>query len=141
MTFYADTRGPGDDNPGTDVIGTSAAPAALSVADTYVAQTGLTPALNYRQVTWYPFVSAVGTATKITVKVEWSEDGTNLAQQGFESIASGAATITAGVFEFTAVAGALPPIPLPVIAPGAKVSIKADIGTTTTCYVRAVRQL
>ena len=70
-----------DDTAGVDVIGTSGVPAALSVADTYVAQAGL-----------------------------------------------------------TAVAGALPPIPLPVIAPNAKVSIKADIGTTTTCYVRVVRQ-
>ena len=139
MTFYSDPRGPGDDNPGADVIGTSAAPAALSVADTYVAQTGLTSATNYRQVTWFPFVSDVGTATKITVKIEWSEDGANLAQQGFESITAGAATITAGVWEYTAVAGALPPIPIPVIAPGAKVSIKADTNDVT-CYVRVVRQ-
>ena len=131
MGFYK--NGPSDDTAGVDVIGTSAAPAALGVADTYVSETGITAALNYRQVTWHPFISNVGTATKITVKVEWSEDGANLAQQGFESI-------TAGVFEYTAVAGALPPIPLPVIAPGAKVSIKADIGTTTTCYVRVVRQ-
>jgi hypothetical protein len=138
MGFYK--NGPSDDTAGVDVIGTSAAPAALGVADTYVSETGITAALNYRQVTWHPFISNVGTATKITVKVEWSEDGANLAQQGFESITAGAATITAGVFEYTAVAGALPPIPLPVIAPGAKVSIKADIGTTTTCYVRVVRQ-
>ena len=129
-----------DDTAGVDVIGTSGAPAALSVADTYVAQTGLTPVLNYRQATWYPFISAVGTATKITVKVEWSEDATNLAQQGLEAISGAAATISSGEWEFTAAVGALPPIPLPVLAPNAKVSIKADTGTTTTCYVRVARQ-
>ena len=129
-----------DDTAGVDVIGTSGAPAALSVADTYVAQAGLTAVLNYRQATWYPFISAVGTATKITVKVEWSEDATNLAQQGFEAIAANVATISSGIWEYAIVAGALEPIPLPVIAPNAKVSIKADIGTTTTCYVRVVRQ-
>jgi len=130
----------GDDGAGVDVIGSSGTPAALTVADTYVAQPGLTDALNYRQVTWYPFISAIGTATKITVKIEWSEDATNLAQQGFEAIAADVATISPGIWEYAAVAGALEPIPLPVIAPNAKVSIKADAGTTTTCYVRVARQ-
>jgi hypothetical protein len=129
-----------DDTAGVDVIGTSGLPAALSVADTYVAQAGLTAVLNYRQATWYPFISVLGTATKITVKVEWSEDATNLAQQGFSAVSGAASTISSGEWEYTAVAGALPPIPIPVIAPNAKVSIKADIGTTTTCYVRVVRQ-
>lgn len=129
-----------DDTAGVDVIGTSGAPVTLAVADTYVAQPGITDVLNYRQSTWYPFISAIGTATKITVKIEWSEDATNLAQQGFESIAAEVATISSAVWEYTAVAGALEPIPLPVIAPNAKVSIKADIGTTTTCYVRVARQ-
>jgi hypothetical protein len=130
----------GDDTAGVDVIGTSGAPAALTGVDTYVVQPGLTDVLNYRQATWYPFISAIGTATKITVKIEWSEDATNLAQQGFESIAADVATVSSGIWEYTAVAGALEPIPLPVIAPNAKVSIKADIGTTTTCYVRVARQ-
>jgi len=129
-----------DDGAGVDVIGSSGTPAALTVADTYVAQVGLTDVLNRRQVTWYPFISAIGTATKITVKIEWSEDATNLAQQGFESITAAVGTVSSGIWEYTAAAGALPAIPLPVIAPNAKVSIKADIGTTTTCYVRVVRQ-
>ena len=129
-----------DDTAGVDVVGTSGAPAALTVADTYAVQPGLTETLNYRQATWYAFISAVGTATKITVKIEWSEDATNLAQQGLESIASATATVSSGEWEYTAAVGALPPLPLPVIAPNAKVSIKADLGTTTTCYVRVVRQ-
>lgn len=129
-----------DDTAGVDVIGSSGTPTTLSVADTYVAQSGLTAVLNYRQATWYPFISAIGTATKITVKIEWSEDATNLAQQGLESIASATATVSSGEWEYTAAVGALPPLPLPVIAPNAKVSIKADLGTTTTCYVRVARQ-
>lgn len=131
----------GDDGAGVDVIGSSGTPAALPLADTYVAQPGLTDVLNYRQVTWYPFISVLDPgATKITVKIEWSEDATNLAQQGFESIVANIATISSGIWEYTAVLGALEPIPLPVIAPNAKVSIKANIGTTTTCYVRVARQ-
>ena len=121
----------GDDTTGVDVIGSSGTPAALTVADTYVAQPGLTDTLNFRQVTWYPFISAVGTAAWITIKIEWSEDGTNLAQQGFGPT---------GEWVYPAFAGALQPLSLPVIAPNAKVSIKADTGTTTTCYVRVTRQ-
>jgi hypothetical protein len=128
-----------DDSVGVDAIGSSGVPVALNPADTYVAQTGLTNTSNYRQVTWYPFITNLGTATKITLKIEWSEDGTNLAQQGFESIAGATATISSAEWEYTAAAGALPPIPLPVIAPGAKVSIKSDTNDAT-CYVRVVRQ-
>ena len=138
MSFYQPPA-TGDDTAGVDVIGTSDAPAVLSVADTYTAQSGLTSVADYRQATWFPFVSVVGTATKITVKIEWSEDGTNLAQQGFESISGAASTVSPGIWEYTAAAGALPPIPLPVIAPNAKVSIKADTNDATV-YVRVVRQ-
>ncbi len=130
----------GDDGSGVDVIGSSGTPTILAVADTYVSQAGLTDVLNYRQATWYAVIAAIGTATKITLKIEWSEDATSLAQQGFEAIAADVATVSSGIWEYTAVAGALEPIPLPVIAPNAKVSIKADIGTTTTCYVRVARQ-
>jgi len=124
----------GDDGAGVDVIGSSGTPAALTVADTYVAQPGLTDALNYRQVTWYPFISAIGTATKITVKIEWSEDATNLAQQGFEAIAADVATISPGIWEYAAVAGALEARPawVKMMAPETSSTASQD-RTTARC--------
>ena len=129
--------------PASDSLGGDAIPAStLSVADTYVTQTGFTKTLGYGQVIWFPVVTTLdGAATKITVKIEWTQDGgTVYSSQGTESISSGVVTVSSAVWEYAAATGGLAPIPLPVIAPGVRVSIKADAGTTTECYVKMVRQ-
>jgi hypothetical protein len=129
-----------DDAAGVDVLGSSGTPQALAVADTYYAQTGFSDVRDYRQASWYVTVAAIGTATKITVKIEWSE-ATNLAQQGAEAVSAGTVTVSSAEFEFAVSGtGTIPVLPLPVIAPNVKISVKADIGTTTTCYARLARQ-
>ena len=131
------------DAAGADAIGSSASPVTLG-ADTYEAQAGFTSTRDYRDCAWHVTIPNKGTATKVTVKVEWSEDSANLSQQGSEIIAAGVSTLSDFVQEYdvtnlTAPFN-LPALLLPTAAPNAKVSVKADIGTTTTVYVRAWRK-
>lgn len=132
------------------MIGTNAAPAALSTPDTYVAQAhatadDLTDTLGYRQVSHYVAIPVKDALTTlITVLVEWSDDGAALLPQGSESVADG--TISVFSAEFVQDVSGLtapfsfPVVPLPVIAAYSKVSIKANLGTTTTAHVRSARQ-
>jgi len=127
----------------SDRLGVPALPlTTLALPDTYVSQSSPTEIHGYRQATWFPVVTVLdGAATKISVKIEWTQDGGVVyGPQGTESISSGIVAVTAAVWEYPAVVGGLEPIPLPVIAPGARVSIKADAGTTTQCYINIVRQ-
>jgi len=133
------------DAAGTDVIGSSGTPTTLSAADTYFAEAGTTDTRDYRDAVWYARIINKGTATKITLKIEWLEDGSNLGPQGSEGIASGIATLSIYEAEYdisslTAPFN-LPTIALPVVGPNSKVSIKADIGTTATAYVRVWRKV
>lgn len=132
------------DASGTDVLGTAGTPQVLGTADTYFAQSGATDTRDYDTAVWYVTVTDKGTATSITVKVEWLEDGSNLGPQGTEDILSGASTLS--VYEASYdISGEtapfnLPVIPLDVIGPAAKVSVKADAGTTTQIYTRVWRK-
>jgi hypothetical protein len=132
------------DATGTDVIGSSGAPVTLTPADTYQAQSGFTDTRDFSTAVWYVTIPAKGTATKITVKIEWSEDASNLSQQGSESITSGVSTLSEYIAEYDISLESapfnLPAIVLPVAGPNAKVSVKSDLGTTTTTYVRVWRQ-
>ena len=131
------------DEAGANAIGSSASPVTLG-ADTYEAQAGFTPTRDFRDCAWHVTIPNKGTATKVTVKVEWSEDSSNLSQQGSELIAAGVSVLSAFVQEYDVSALVapfnLPALLLPTTAPNAKVSVKADIGTTTTVYVRAWRK-
>ncbi len=118
-------------------------PTTLVTPDTYVNQSGYTSTYGYRQATWFPVITTLDPATsKISVKIEWTQDaGVIFGPQGTESISSGTIPVSSAVWEYTVSGtGGLEPIPLPVIAPGARVSIKADAGTTTACYVNITRQ-
>lgn len=143
MAYFPPIR---SDSAGTDVLGTSGSPQVLSAADTYFAQSGVTDTRDFGDCVWHVTCTDKGTATKLTVKVEWSEDGTNLSQQGSESISAGVSTLSEYIAEYdisgetTPPSFNLPAILLPVAAPNAKVSIKADIGTTTDVYIRVWRK-
>ena len=134
------------DSAGTDVLGSSGAPQLLNLADTYFDQSGFTDTRDFGDCVWHVTCENKGTATKLTVKIEWSEDASNLSPQGSESISAGVSTLSEYVAEYdispvTLVAPFnLPAILLPVAAPNAQVSVKADIGTTTEVYVRAWRK-
>ena len=132
------------DASGTDVLGSSGSPQVLSAADTYFDQSGFTDTRDFGDCVWHVTCGNKGTATKLTVKVEWSEDGANLSSQGSESISSGVSTLSEYIAEYD-ISGELAPfnlpaILLPVAAPNAQVSVKADLGTTTEVYVRAWRK-
>lgn len=132
------------DSAGVDVLGSSGAPQALSAADTYFTQSGFTSTRDFGDCVWHVTCTNKGTATKLTVKVEWSEDGSNLSSQGSESISSGVSTLSEYIAEYD-ISGEsapfnLPAILLPVAAPNAQVSVKADLGTTAEVYVRAWRK-
>lgn len=134
------------DASGTNVIGTSGASEVLGVADTYETQAAHTDVLDYRQATWFPRVTVTGTATKLTLKVEWSMDATLDFGQGTEDVAtSGLATVGTHEVEYDLTGrGAAPynleALSLPVIASNVQVSVKADIGTTTAVYIQVARQ-
>lgn len=134
------------DASGTDVIGSSGSPQALN-SSTYTAQTGVTDTRDFSDCVWHVTCTdkdlVGGPATKLTVKVEWSEDGTNLSQQGSESITAGVSTLSEYTAEYD-ISGEtapfnLPAILLPVAAPNAKVSMIADAGAPTV-YVRVWRK-
>ena len=132
------------DASGTDVIGSSATPQVLNLANTYFTQTGFTDTRDFGDCVWHVTCEDKGTATKLTVKVEWSEDASNLSSQGSESISAGVSTLSEYIAEYD-ISGEtapfnLPAILLPVAAPNAQVSVKSDIGTTTEVYVRAWRK-
>jgi len=132
------------DAAGTDVLGSSGSPQTLAVADTWYTEASTTTTRDHRDAIWYTTIANKGTATKITVKVEWLEDGTNLGPQGTEAISSGTATLSVyeAEYDISALTAPfnLPTISLPTAGPAAKVSVKADIGTTATCYVRVWRK-
>jgi hypothetical protein len=130
------------DASGTDVIGSSGSPQALN-SSTYTAQTGVTDTRDFSDCVWHVTCTDKSTAGVLTVKVEWSEDGTNLSQQGSESITAGVSTLSEYTAEYdisgeTAIFN-LPAILLPVAAPNAKVSMIADAGAPTV-YVRVWRK-
>ena len=132
------------DSAGTDVLGSSGAPQLLNLADTYFDQSGFTDTRDFGDCVWHVTCENKGTATKLTVKIEWSEDASNLSPQGSESISAGVSTLSEYTAEYD-ISGEsapfnLPAILLPVAAPNAQVSVKADIGTTTEVYVRAWRK-
>jgi len=133
------------DEAGSDIIGSSGSPTTLTSADTYVAQSGVTDVRDYSRAVWYVTCTNKGTATKLTVTLEWFEDaGTNNAPQGAELITAGAAVLDvyeAG-YDISGLAAPfnLPPIALDVIGPNARLSVKADIGSTTEVYARVWRK-
>lgn len=140
MAYFPPTR---SDSAGTDVLGSSGATQALN-SSTYTAQTGVTDTRDFSDCVWHVTCTDKSTATKLTVKVEWSEDGTNLSQQGSESITAGVSTLSEYIAEYDISGEAivpfnLPAILLPVAAPNAKVSMIADAGAPTV-YVRAWRK-
>jgi hypothetical protein len=132
------------DSAGVDVLGSSGAPQALSAADTYFTQSGFTSTRDFGDCVWHVTCTNKGTATKLTVKIEWSEDASNLSPQGSEAISSGVSTLSEYIAEYD-ISGKtapfnMPAILLPTAAPNAQVSVKADIGTTAEVYVRAWRK-
>lgn len=132
------------DANGTAVLGDVGSPVVLSSANTYFYQSGVTDTRDYDTAVWYVTVAAKGTATSVTVKISWLEDGTNLGPQGTEDILSGASTLS--VYEATYNIASetapfnIPVIPLNVIGPNAKIAIKADVGITTQVYARVWRK-
>ena len=81
------------DSAGTDVLGSSGAPQLLNLADTYFDQSGFTDTRDFGDCVWHVTCENKGTATKLTVKIEWSEDASNLSPQGSESISAGVSTL------------------------------------------------
>lgn len=132
------------DLTGADVIGSSATPQLLASADTYVSQSGSTDTRDYNTAVWYTTVTNKGTANNITVKIEWLEDGANLGPQGTEDIVDGASTLS--IYEASYDISSetapfnIPVIPLDVIGPAAKISVKSDVGITTEFYTRVWRK-
>ena len=130
------------DAAGVDVIGSSATPAVIGTS--YTVQAGFTDVQGYKQAAWYVRVTDKGTATRLDVAIDWSEDGVNGAPQGAESIAAGISTLNVyeAQYDISALTApfSLPVIALPVIGPDVRVQIKADTGSTTEAYVRVVRQ-
>ena len=128
-----------------DVMGTLGSPQALTVDDTYVVQTGTTDTRDYSNCVWFVETVTQGSATKLTVKVEWLHNAlpTDRNPQGSESISGGLSTLSVYEAEYTLVADeGLPAISLPVAGPYAMVSIKADLtaGTNPEVIVRAWRK-
>lgn len=130
------------DSVGADVIGSSNAPATFSTS--FTAQTGLTNVLDYRTASWFVWITNKGTANRVDVQIEWSEDATNLLAQGTEAISAGTSVLSVyeAQYDISALSApfGLPVIPLPVVAPNAKIKIKVDSGNTTQGYVRVTRQ-
>jgi hypothetical protein len=131
------------DSVGADVIGSSGSPATFSTA--FTAQAGFTDVVDYRTASWFVWITNKGTAARVDVQIEWSEDTSNLLAQGTEAISSGTSTLSVyeaqyDISALTAPFG-LPVIVLPIPAPNAKVKVKVDAGTTTQGYVRVTRQV
>lgn len=131
------------DTAGTDIIGTSGVPVAIS--NTYAGagiQAGSTDCLTYNNVVWYVYVTAKSTATRIDMRVQWSEDNVYFDEQATESIASGTVTVDDGEWQYdisTDVVTFMKHLPLPTYGRRyAKFSVKSDAGTPSV-YVRVVR--
>jgi hypothetical protein len=132
------------DSAGIDVIGSTGSPQALTVDNTYVTQVGATDTRDYSDCVWLVETVTQGSATKLTVKVEWLHDSsvTDTNPQGSESISSGLSTLSVYEAEYTLLGTeGLPAISLPVAGPYALVSIKADLtGTNPGVIVRVWRK-
>lgn len=122
-------------------VGTSGSPATYGIS--YTTQTDSTDLRDYGDATWYVYITNKSTATKITVKVDFSEDDSNFGQQHSEVIAAGAATESPyeAEFDISALSATLVlPLSLRVMGPKSRVSVKADQGTPQG-YVTVWRQV
>lgn len=132
------------DAAGTDVIGSSGSPITIPSTFSGVGvQSGFTDTRDYTDAVWFVTIDTVSTATRIDVRVEWSEDAANLGQQGTENITNGTAELNSyeAQYDISGLSAPfnLPPISLPVAAPNAKVSIKGNAGSPEG-YVRVWRK-
>lgn len=138
------------DAAGTPVIGTPGAPVTLANGVNFTAQATLTDVTAYSQCTWQVIITNRDTATptaRIDVRIDWTSDsGTVFSPQGTEAISAGVATLSVYEAQYditpfpTASVFSLPPIPLPVIAPGVRIRVRADAGSTDA-YVLVTRQV
>jgi hypothetical protein len=140
MSYFPTIR---SDVSGSDVLGTSGSP--ITIPTTYTGSV-LSSTRDYSDCVWHVTLASTGSGvTQVDVKVEWSEDGTNLSQQGSESITAGTSTLSKYEAQYD-VSGEttqpfnLPAISLPVAGPNAKISIKAVGAADGTGYIRVWRK-
>jgi hypothetical protein len=142
LEFFEEAAMARSDATSTDLnnLGTNATPVALTTA--YRVQGDLTDVRDFSKAIWYVYVAAIGTATSVTIRVEWYDDGgTYPSRQGTEAITAGAAVLSEYEATFSlGGSGSVPPIPLEVLGPNVRLSVKADIGTTTTVHSRIWRK-
>lgn len=134
---------PKSDAAGTDIIGTSGVPVAITTTYTGVGvQVGSTDFLYYTTGIWYVYVTAKSTATRIDMRVQWAEDNVYFDAQGTEDITGGTVTVDSAEFQFDITGDAatfVKHLPLPCDGRRyAKFSVKSDAGTPSV-YVRVVR--